>query len=294
MGGRGFIGRYVCDKLKDPLIFDRRKTEIDKSQYLGDITDREDVAEAMAHVDGFIHLAGVLGTQETIFNPYPAVYGNVIGGINVLQAAAQHNIPGVYIGVGNHWMDNPYSITKTTIERFVNMYNRDRGTKINIVRAVNAYGPRQVPAHPYGPSKIRKITPSFICRALKNDPIELYGGGHQISDMIYVEDVAEALVRSLWAACEGKVFDRIVEIGPKQHNTVREVAELIIKLTGSKSEIVDIPMRPGEIPGSSVTADTHTLDYVGMNPDELMPLEEGMKKTIAYYDAYLHQYESPL
>jgi len=90
-------------------------------------------------------------------------------------------------------MQNTYSITKSTVERFVAMYNAERGTKVNVVRAMNAYGPRQVPAAPYGPSKVRKIAPSFICRALKGDPLEMYGTGSQVSDMVYVTDVAEAL-----------------------------------------------------------------------------------------------------
>ncbi len=66
-----------------------------------------------------------------------------MGGLNMLEAAAQYDTPGVYIGVGNHWMNNTYSITKTMIERFVDMFNRDRGTRVNIVRAMNAYGEGQ-------------------------------------------------------------------------------------------------------------------------------------------------------
>lgn len=240
----------------------------------------------MAHVDAFVHLAGVLGTQETIQNPHPAVHVNITGGINILQAAAQYNVPGVYIGVGNHWMNNSYSITKTTVERFVHMYNKDRGTKINIVRAMNAYGPEQVPAAPYGPSKVRKITPSFICRALNNDPIELYGGGHQTSDMVYIDDVVIALENALNAACNGWIIDQAFEIGPKEHNTVREVAELIIKLTGSKSELVDLPMRPGEIPNASVTANTDTLALLNMNVDKLVTLQDGMKRTVDWYESH--------
>ena len=88
----------------------------------------------------------------------------------MLQAAAQYDLPGVYIGVGNHWMNNTYSISKTQVERFVDMYNTERGTRVNIVRVVNAYGPRQLAAHPYGPGKVRKITPAFICRALRDEP----------------------------------------------------------------------------------------------------------------------------
>jgi UDP-glucose 4-epimerase len=254
--------------------------------FLGDVMDDVAVTEAFAHCDAFIHLAAVLGTQETISNPRPAARSNLLGGLNVLEAAAQYQTPGVYIGVGNHWMNNTYSITKTMIERFVDMYNNDRGTKINIVRAMNAYGPRQVPASPYGPAKVRKITPSFICRALSDHDIEIYGSGEQISDMIYVTDVAEALVRSMEAAMRGDLVP-VVEIGPSQSNTVNEVARLIVELSGSASRIVHVPMRPGEIPGATVVANIGTLDSIAMSPDEFVPMRAGMDKTIGYFRDYL-------
>jgi nucleoside-diphosphate-sugar epimerase len=178
-------------------------------------------------------------------------------------------------------MNNTYSISKTTVERFIQMYNKERGTRINIVRAMNAYGPGQSVAAPYGSSKVRKITPSFICRALHGDPIELYGGGHQTSDMVYVEDVAEALIRALDRAIQGDLFT--VEIGPEKHNTVREVAQMVLELTGSSSKLVDLPMRPGEIEGAKVTADISTLAHINMKPSELVDLETGLTQTIEYF-----------
>ena len=258
-GGTGFIGQYVCEELEarnyEILKFDRYSRLKDDTShmelFLGDIMDDVAVTEAFAHADAFIHLAAVLGTQETISNPRPAAKSNLLGGLNVLEAAAQYNTPGVYIGVGNHWMNNTYSITKTMIERFVDMFNNNRGTKINIVRAMNAYGPRQVPASPYGPAKVRKITPSFICRALNGDNIEIYGDGNQISDMIYVTDVVKALVNAMELAIIGTLVPT-VEIGPKINNTVNDVANLIIELLNSKSQIVHLPMRPGETPGYRV------------------------------------------
>jgi nucleoside-diphosphate-sugar epimerase len=287
-GGGGFIGGYVLDQLSnrgyEPVIFDH----YDRGNYaypviLGDVRDETAVTEAMAHVDGWIHLAAVLGTQETIKNPRPAAESNLLGGLNVLEAAAQYDSPGVYIGVGNHWMNNTYSITKTMIERFIDMYNKERGTKINIVRAMNAYGPGQRAAPPFGSSKVRKITPSFICRALHNMPIEIYGDGSQISDMVYVSDVAKALVSAFEYAFNDKVMWEAIEVGPKEHSTVKETAGLIIKLINSKSEINYLPMRPGEIPGEKVCANVDTLNLIGMDYTELVPLEAGMIKTINYF-----------
>jgi UDP-glucose 4-epimerase len=184
-------------------------------------------------------------------------------------------------------MNNTYSISKTTVERFIDMFNNNRRTCVNIVRAMNAYGPRQVPAYPYGPSRVRKITPSFCCRALKGDDIEIYGDGLQVSDMVWVGDVATALVVATEKAVAGECFERPVEIGPKKNNTVLEVAQLIKRLADSESRIVHLPMRPGEVPGSTVIADTSTLRQVDMYPENLLDLETGMCLTVEYFSSYL-------
>jgi len=288
-GGAGFIGLYTVEALQaaghTPVIFDHfnRQEEYPCPVILGDVRDDVSVTEAMAHVDGCIHLAAVLGTQETVTNPRPAAHSNLMGGLNILEAAAQYDIPVAYIGVGNHWMNNTYSISKTMIERFIDMYNKNRGTKVNIVRAMNAYGPRQRPVAPWGTSRVRKITPSFVCRALAGENIEIYGDGSQVSDMCWVGDVAQALVVALEKANEGVIFDEAVEVGPELNSTVKEVAELIIKISGSSSEIVNLPMRPGEIPNAVVSADVKTLNLVGISADNLKPLEEGMTETVAWF-----------
>ena len=118
-GGTGFIGQHVVEHIKSmgdtPLVLDHHKrAEYPEGEViLGDVRDPVAVTEAFAHVDYFIHLAAVLGTQETIDNPRPAAMSNLEGGLNVLEAAAQYDVPGCYIGVGNHWMNNTYSICST-------------------------------------------------------------------------------------------------------------------------------------------------------------------------------------
>jgi UDP-glucose 4-epimerase len=292
-GGAGFIGLHTVEELikwgHSPVIFDHydRRHNYPCPVILGDVRDDVAVTEAMAHVDAFIHLAAVLGTQETIKNPRPAAQSNLVGGLNILEAASQYNKPGTYIGVGNHWMNNTYSISKTMIERFIQMFNKERGTRINIVRAMNAYGPRQRPVPPWGDSMVRKITPSFVCRALTGMDIEIYGDGTQISDMCWVGDVAKAMVIATEKAAEGEVFPEAVEVGPEKNKTVNQVAELIVDLSESKSKIVHLPMRPGEIPNAVVSADVSTLKYVGMSDPSLMPLEEGMAITIDWFKEYL-------
>lgn len=320
-GGAGFIGGWVAavalERGHSVVVMDRRRQlggvpslraavgaqEAEQLPHLGrlevfhgDVRDETAMCELAAHVDGVIHLAACLGTQETIQNPRPALETNTRGGLNFLEAVAQYGIAGVYIGVGNHWMDNTYSISKTTVERFCRMFNAERGTKVNVVRLVNAYGPGQSVAPPYGPAKVRKITPSFIARALTGAPIEVYGDGQQISDMVHVRDGALALVTALEASYAGHLIPEPVEVGPVRSATVNEVAEQVVAAaanhgvyvppTAGGPSIVHLPMRPGETPGAVVTADTSTLRHLGMDPARLTPLAKGMDETVAWYASH--------
>src|SRR5215217_4756458 len=94
-GGMGFIGRYVVEELQDnglvPVIFDHHRRspgeyDRDVEVFFGDVRDETAMTEFAAHVDGMIHLAAVLGTQETIHNPRPAALSNLMGGLNFLEA----------------------------------------------------------------------------------------------------------------------------------------------------------------------------------------------------------------
>lgn len=291
-GGNGFIGQYVTEELMNrgytvDVLDPRGDYRKSGRTILGDIRDATAVTEAVAHVDGVIHLAGVLGTQETIANPSPAAETNILGGLNVFQAVAQHKVPCVNIAVGNWWMNNTYSITKSTMERFAAMYNKERGTAITIVRALNAYGPRQSVAAPYGPSKVRKIMPSFIHRALYGDNIEVYGDGTQIMDMIYVEDVATILVNALEKTAQYGPLGTVIEAGSGNRTTVNDIAiQVVIDVfnkTGKSSDIVYLPMRPGEDEHSVVVGNPDTLELVGVNVADLLPLAEGVSRTVDYY-----------
>jgi len=292
-GGAGFIGGHVVDILiergHEPLIFDHmgRGQRDGVEVFLGDTRDRVAVDEMVAHVQGVIHLASVLGTQETVFNPEPAVMTNITSGLNVFESATRHGVAVCNIAVGNAGFSNPYSASKTCVETLGHMYVRDRGLRLNQVRLVNAYGPRQSVAAPYGTSKVRKIAPSFICRALTGAPVEVYGDGKQVSDMVWVRDGALALVLALESAAAGTVVPRVLECGPLDHTAVIEVAELVIaeaeKLTGHRSEIVHLPMRPGETPGAYVTCDPETLGPIGMDPADLKPLSEGIAETVLWF-----------
>lgn len=288
-GGAGFIGSWVTDELRrrgcEVVCFDRWGHHPDGSVLmLGDVRDATAVTEFAASVDGIIHLAAVLGTSETIANPRPAAETNILGTLNVFEAAAQYRLPVVNAAVGNARIGRgTYCVTKTCAEDFVAMYVLDRGQRFVSVRPVNAYGPGQKAPDPWGSSKVRKIIPTFACAALTGQPVPLYGGGRQVSDCVWVGDVARAFADALEiAAGSGPLPDRPVEVGPVESSTVRQVAELVIAAAGSGS-IDDLPMRPGEPAGAVVRADTSTLASIGFDVASLRPLADGITETVKWF-----------
>jgi UDP-glucose 4-epimerase len=322
-GGNGFIGQHITSELHsrghEVIVLDHVSRPTTAELMLGDVRDRTIVFEFAAHVDGIIHLAAVLGTQETIGNASPAVETNMIGGINILEAAKQYDLPLVYAGVGNYWMNNTYSTTKTAVERLLNQFRDEQSGRFATVRPVNAYGPGQRVAPPFGPGKVKKIMPAFSCRALTGQPLEVYGAGKQISDMIFVKDVATVFCATLETLVNADVPEFPIEVGPTESISVREVAQKVIEkarlLTGEESEILDLPMRPGEkksnevpleliemlvsqVPndrdggiirrkirelGTRVTADTNTLQQLGIDPNSFTSFESGCQTTVEWF-----------
>lgn len=309
-GGAGFIGGWIrkefAARSHTVLVMDhhRRNTPLARGEelFLGDVRDATAVTEAAAHVDGIIHLAAVLGTQETIGNPRPSAETNIVGSLNVFEAAAQYKLPVVYAGVGNHWMRDhgtgSYTISKSAAEDYARMHNAYRNGRIAIVRPVNAYGPGQSAAEPYGPSKVRKILPAFACRALTGAPIEVYGDGTQVSDCVYVADVARVFGAALEHATYETAPAKPVEVGPASSCTVLDIARIVADqaalLTGEKPvEIKHLPMRPGEVPNAVVAADTSTLEQLGPEcaPETFLPLDSGIRRTVRwFYERWLPGY----
>lgn len=279
-GGCGFIGSHVMKELQsrgiEVALFDRNPHDHPQELFLGDVRDEDAVRQALYHSDGVIHLAGILGTQETVNDPTAAVTTNIMGSLNVFKACRDQGKPGVYIAVGNYWMNNPYSITKSTAERFALMANREWGTHIAVVRALNAYGPRQKEA------PVRKLMPNLIRAALDAQPFRVYGDGEQIMDMIYVTDVAKILVAALIKS--HGVYDRTFEAGTGRPTTVLDVCKEVYLQLGYREPIVmHEPMRPGEQEDSVVLGDPSTLEPLGLNADSLIQLEQGVSQTLDWY-----------
>ena len=322
-GGSGFIGSYVVDELHsrghEALVLDH-KGRAEKG-LLGDVRDSTIVMELAAHVDAIIHLAAVLGTAETIDSPMAAAETNIMGTINVFESAARYGIPVVFAAVGNANIGRgTYCITKSCGERFVDMYREDRGQRIVSIRPMNAYGPRQSTPAPYGSAKVRKIVPSFVCSALSGDPMRLYGGGSQISDSVFVSDVASVFVTALEALFDGVVPNHPIDVGNPIASSVREVAlEVAKNIDGAHIE--DVPMRAGEPFGGALTtqeqlaklvdavcqtnqqirridaqrsirelgtvvsADINTLNAIHVDAKTFIPLSEGIRRTVDWYRA---------
>jgi UDP-glucose 4-epimerase len=290
-GGAGFIGAWVTRRLLaagyEVVSFDRWGHAPDGAiGYLGDVRDSTAVTEFAASVDGIVHLAAVLGTAETITNPRPAAETNILGTLNVYEAAAQYDLPVVNAAVGNARIGRgTYCVTKTCAEDFVPMYVHDRGQRFVSVRPMNAYGPHQKAPAPWGSSKVRKIIPTFVCSALTGTPVPLYGSGVQISDCVWVDDVARVMVAALeHAAGADPLADRPIEVGPVDSHTVRQVAELVLAAAGGGA-LLDLPMRPGEPVGAIVRADQTTLAPLGIDPATFVSLHDGIAATVEWFRA---------
>jgi len=267
-GSSGFVGSHLVEALKKHGY---KTFEFDVKAGL-DITNPLQVDYAVSKVDVVFNLAGILGTHELIeADTVKAVKVNVIGALNVLEAARKYKVDVVEICKPNLWL-NTYSITKQAAEDFTLMYAKEHGLRTWAIRWYNVFGPRQ---H-YG--KPQKLAPTSIVRALRGKTIDIFGDGKQTADHIFAEDVAEATIAIY--ECD-KVMGKVVEVG-HHHMSVNKFVKEVIKQSKSKSKIKYVPMRMGEDDFTIVRADTKLLhDVVGFKPKHTF--KEGLLKTIAYY-----------
>lgn len=248
-GSGGFIGKYVKAALgKDGhecLEFDARS-----GQY---VDSRKALEEAVfSKADAIINLAGVLGTSELFEGgrDHKAVEVNILGALNVYDVAAEAGIPVVQIGTGHKGQPNPYAITKAAAEELGLARALSNGEKITVVRAYHVYGPGQKMCAPHGDSPVRKIIPSFVCRALTGMPLEINGTGGQVIDLVYAADVADVLVRAIHGPWGG-----VIEAGTGLGTTVMmAAAEVLDRCNGDQNRKKFLPMRSGEPHDSSVVA----------------------------------------
>lgn len=267
-GGVGFIGSHVAQEFIrrgiEPVIYDNhyypKQRRFDFSyagfkNYCADIRDKAQLNAAATGVDGIIHLAGILGTPETLQDPQimrQTVDVNIQGSLNVFDVARSYDIPCVYIQTGNGKNLSPYPITKDCAADFAFTYNKEFGTRITVIRGLVAYGERQ--KH----QPIRKIVPTFMVQAIKGEDLTVNGNGEQRHDFIYVKDLAKVLTDALG---NDKYFDRAIDGGSGHVYSVNQVAEMVIRAVGSDSKIYHTAplangnVRMGEPPNDAILSD---------------------------------------
>lgn len=281
-GGSGFIASFLVEELVQKghvvTIFDTAKPIFTPliSFIQGDVTDRRAVEKACQNQEIIFHYAGILGTHETVEIAYEAAKVNVLGALNVFDAALKSGAVVFDVTKPNFWR-NPYTITKIAAEEFGLMYRDEFNLPVVLLRYFNVYGPRQKT------DIYQKAVPTFIVKALGDEPLPVFGNGRQGTDHIYVEDAIHATVMVLEKVLSsGSVPENAVEIGSGDEVTVNTLATEIIRMIGSSSKIEYVPMRRGETENTRIRADISYLrDVVGFLPK--YSLEDGLRRTIVYY-----------
>jgi UDP-glucose 4-epimerase len=281
-GGAGFIGSHVVSELIkrqfDVTIYDLTPDALARNSprvkfVEGDIRDSDRLSKSLKHADAIFHLAGLLGTTELFDIPRQAIEVNINGALNVLLACKATDKPGrVFFPTKPNEWNNLYSITAQTVERLGHAFRENVGLDVRIFRLWNVYGPRQklIP--------VRKAIPLFICRALEDHTIEIFGDGAQKLEPLFIEDVAKAIVD--YTLYDGEIAETF-ELRPNIRISVQEIAQKIIALTGSQSNTVYLPQRKGESSNICLAHARDVRDILGNLA--YSDLDAGLACTIDWY-----------
>jgi UDP-glucose 4-epimerase len=295
-GGAGFIGSHLTrrwSEVSSVVVLDNLRTGfqgnldgVDVEFINGDIKDTTVVERCMRGVDIVYHLAAMVSVPESVESPEACVMENVQGTLNLLKAAKAEGVrrfifassAAVY---GNNpdmpktedmlpEPKSPYAITKLDGEYYLDFFQKHHGLSTASLRFFNVFGPRQNPAGPYA-----SAVPVFICKALKGEPITIFGDGTQTRDFIYVEDIVSAL------SYLGEREDVIGVFNAGYGRSIRidELATRIKQLTMSGSELRYAAERAGDVKHSFASADK--LMALGWSPE--WTFEKGLEVTIRSY-----------
>lgn len=300
-GGAGFIGSHLCERLlnegHDVICLDNYFTgsKMNVLHLVGnprfEIVRHDVTTPYYAEVDEIYNLACPASPIHYQYNPIKTTKTSVMGAINmlglakrtrakILQASTSevYGDPAIHPQVEEYWGNvNPigvrscYDEGKRCAETLFMDYYRQNRVKIKIVRIFNTYGPRM---HPND----GRVVSNFIVQALKGKDITIYGEGNQTRSFQYVDDLVEGMIRMMASPDD---FIGPVNIGNPGEFTIRELAEKVIELTGSKSRLIYEPL-PSDDPKQrrpDITLANKMLS--GWEP--LIHLEEGLIKTIDYF-----------
>lgn len=303
-GGAGFLGSHLCERLLNEghevicldNLFTGRKANV---AYLLDNHHfefvRHDVVDPFkAEVDQIYNLACPASPVHYQFNAIKTMKTSVMGAINslglakrvkarILQASTSeiYGDPTVHPQPESYWgnvntigIRSCYDEGKRAAETLFFDYHRQHNVDIRVMRIFNTYGPRM---HPND----GRVVSNFIVQALKGIPITIYGEGQQTRSFCYCDDNIEGMVRLM---NNEQGFIGPCNIGNPGEFTIRELAEKVIALTGSSSKLVFEPL-PSDDPKQrrpDISLAKKELDW-----EPAIMLEEGLKKTIAYFDELL-------
>ena len=303
-GGAGFLGSHLCDRLVDVgcdvICVDNYFTgtkdnvvQLMNSPYFELV--RHDVTFPLyVEVDEIWNLACPASPIHYQRDPVQTTKTCVHGAINVLGLAKRlkakifqastsevygdptvHPQPEDYCGsVSPIGLRACYDEGKRCAETLFFDYHRQHGLRIRVARIFNTYGPRM---HPND----GRVVSNFIVQALKGAPITVYGDGRQTRAFCYVDDLVEGMLKFMDAPDE---LTGPVNLGNPQELSIIELAETVVRLTGSKSEIVFAPL-PADDPTQRCPDITLARDELGWEP--ATSLEQGVTKTVAYFDKLL-------
>ena len=270
-GGAGFIGSHIVEENQDRFevrVLDnfrsgrRENLEGLNCELIeGDILDRDCVAKAVEGVDYVFHLAALISVPESMEKIIECNEINCKGLITVLEESSKAGVKKLVFSTSAAvYGDNPvspkvetmvpepkspYAITKLDGEYYCDMFAKTGRLSTACLRYFNVFGPRQNPRSAYAAA-----VPIFITKALANEDITIYGDGGQTRDFVFVKDIAAANMFMAESEHTG-VYN--MAYGGKI--TIQALAEMIVELTGSKSNIVHLPERPGDIRHSLAAVD---------------------------------------
>ena len=306
-GGAGFIGSHLCEQLlargHEVLCVDNfyTGTRANVRHLLADTRFelmRHDICFPLyVEVDQIYNLACPASPIHYQFDPVQTTKTSVHGTINmlglakrvkakILQASTSeiYGDPAVHPQTEEYWGNvNPigprscYDEGKRCAETLFFDYFRQHKLRIKVARIFNTYGPRM---HPND----GRVISNFVMQALRGDDITIYGDGHQTRSFCYVDDLVVGLIRLMESPDD---VSGPINLGNPSEFTIRELAELIIDLTGSASKIEHRAL-PIDDPRQRRPDIRKALELLNWQPR--LPLREGLVKTIAYFEDYLSAY----
>lgn len=304
-GGAGFLGSHLSERLLNEgnEVFCLDNFFTGTKENVAHLIDnpyfeiiRHDIEFPLhLEVDEIYNLACPASPPHYQYNPIHTNKTSVLGAINMLGLAKRHNAkimqastsevygdPHVHPQTEDYWGNvNPIGIRscydegKRCAETLFFDYYREHGVKIKVARIFNTYGPNMHPSD-------GRVVSNFIIQALKGEDITIYGDGSQSRSFCYVDELIDGFIR-LMASDE---FTGPVNLGNPVEFTIKELAEKVIEMTSSKSKLTLEPL-PQDDPKQrqpDITLAKKELDW-----EPKIKLEEGLKKTISYFDGLIKE-----